>query len=415
MKAEITQKLISLLKEKHKAGEIVKHLEVWDTSITGFILRIHPSGKMAYVAQWARAQRITIGDPEIHTVPMARNRCRKILAAVSEGKDPREVLREPAPERPAQTLEEFLKDSFLPWARQNRKTAHEMVHRVRTVFAEFLDVELDAIAIRQVESWRLRRLEAGKSRATVNKDLETLRGVLSRALEWDIIQRNPLDRIRPLSIDRSGGIVRYLSADEERRLRNSLSSRDEAARQARERGNDWRRQRRKATMPPVPEYSDALTPLVLLSINTGARQGELFALRWGSVDLDRGMLRVEGGTAKTGQTRVIPLNDEARGVLVRWHNQQNGNADELIFPGRTGERRDNVQKSWSSLLKDAGIVNFRWHDMRHHFASRLAMAGTDLNTIRELLGHSSLTMTQRYSHLSPDHKAAAVARLSFEQ
>jgi integrase len=415
MKAEISLKLISLLKAQHKNGEILKPLEVRDTSVTGFILRVQPSGKQSFICEYSRGRRITIGDPEIHTVPFGRNRCRKILGAVSEGKDPREALREPAPEIPVPTLAEFLKDSFLLWARVHRKTAHEMVHRVRTVFSCLLDVELDAITVVSIESWRLRRIEAGKSRATVNKDLETLRGVLSRAVEWDVIKHNPLDRIRPLSLDRSAGIVRYLSRDEESRLRAVLISRDEAARQARERGNEWRRKRRKATKPPVAEYCDAMTPLILLSLNTGCRQGELFNLRWASVDLERSMLRVEGRDAKSGQTRIIPLNAEAHSILTRWHAQNQGMEADLVFPGRTGQRRDNVQKAWATILKDADISSFRWHDMRHHFASRLAMAGTDLNTIRELLGHSSLTMTQRYSHLSPDHKAAAVARLSFEQ
>ena len=82
-----------------------------------------------------------------------------------------------------------------------------------------------------------------------------------------------------------------------------------------------------------------------------------------------------------------------------------------MFPGKNGAAFNNVRRSWDGVLKAAKITRFRWHDMRHDFASRLTMAGVDLNTVRELLGHSDYAMTQRYAHLAPEHKAAAVAKL----
>ncbi len=83
-----------------------------------------------------------------------------------------------------------------------------------------------------------------------------------------------------------------------------------------------------------------------------------------------------------------------------------------MFSGKVGKRLDNVRKAWAGILKDAGIVDFRWHDLRHDFASKLVMNGVPLNTVRELLGHTDLTTTLRYAHLAPDHKAEAVNRLS---
>ena len=162
-------------------------------------------------------------------------------------------------------------------------------------------------------------------------------------------------------------------------------------------------------MSDLSTYADHLTPMVLISLNTGMRQGEVFNLRWPDVNFDRATVVIHGSGAKSGMTRHIPLNDEALEALKTWHDQ--GTKTGHAFPSRDGGRMDNVKKAWAGVLKAATITEFRWHDMRHHFASRLVMEGVDLNTVRELLGHSDIKMTLRYAHLAPQHKAEAVARL----
>ena len=140
------------------------------------------------------------------------------------------------------------------------------------------------------------------------------------------------------------------------------------------------------------------------------RRGELFNLKWESISLGKASLTIEGANAKSGKTRHIPLNKEAMQVLKDWLGD-NKNPAGLVFPSKNGTPLDNVKNSWRNLLQDAKIKDFRWHDMRHHFASKLVMAGVDLNTVRELLGHSDYTMTLRYAHLAPEHKKEAVERL----
>lgn len=179
--------------------------------------------------------------------------------------------------------------------------------------------------------------------------------------------------------------------------------------------NAWRTERRYGLQPDLRSltYADHLKPMVLLSLNTGMRQGEVFGLTWAEVHLGRREITVDGAKAKSGQTRHIPLNDEAWSVLSAWRDQADGEAagPALVFPNRDGQRFNNVRKSWEGVLAAAGITEFRWHDLRHSFASKLVMAGVDLNTVRELLGHSDIKMTLRYAHLAPEHKAAAVAKL----
>jgi integrase len=140
------------------------------------------------------------------------------------------------------------------------------------------------------------------------------------------------------------------------------------------------------------------------------RRGELFNLKWEDVNFAGKILTVVGETAKSGKTRHIPMNEEALSVLRKWHEQQK--ESELVFPSNGGGRLDNISSSWERLIDSAQIKNFRFHDLRHDFASKLVMAGVDLNTVRELLGHSDIKMTLRYAHLAPEKLAAAVAKLN---
>jgi len=407
MQDTITQRLVQSLAKRAKAGEITNPLEVRDRDLKGFILRAQPSGRMAYIVQLGRGRRLTLGDAAILTPAQGRSKAKVALGAAADGRDPKAALKVDEGSV-VPTLADYLTDTYGPWAEANRKTGKATVARIRSRLAEFLPVALDQITAWNVEKWRKARLEQGRTMNTVNRDLMCLKAALTRAIDWELIDRNPLDKVKPGKVD-NGGVVRYLSPDEEARLRKALEQRDKAMRQARARGNAWRAERERDLMPEIATFGDHLTPMVLVSLNTGIRRGELFGLDWRDVDLERGNLTILGTGAKSGKTRHIPLNAEAARALKTWQEQTSDTG--LIFVGRTGERFNNTKKAWAALLAEAGITGFRWHDLRHHFASRLVMAGVDLNTVRELLGHSDLSMTLRYAHLAPEHKAAAVARL----
>ena len=247
------------------------------------------------------------------------------------------------------------------------------------------------------------------SRTTINRDVAALRAALSRAVEWGSLSAHPLARMKPTSEDESA-VVRYLSADEEQRLRAALVDRDNVRRAARESANAWRRQRQYDAWAAYGEYTDYLTALVLVALNTGLRRDELLQLCWRDVQLEQRVLTVRGEGARTGQTRHVPLNSEAVKGLNSWRPTaaEEGwfvcSGDSSITP------LTEARKAWEGVLKRAQIRSFRFH-LRHTLASKLVMAGVDLNTVRELLAHCKIAMTLRYAHLAPQHKAAAVERL----
>jgi integrase len=154
----------------------------------------------------------------------------------------------------------------------------------------------------------------------------------------------------------------------------------------------------------------------LIGLNTGMRSKEQFVrLDWSCVDLVRKDIAVP--QSKNGKGRHIPLNDAARAAFESLRQQSVGKGavpirdSGPIFIGKGGERLLSARHWFPRAVKKAGITDFTWHDLRHTFASRLVMADVDIRTVADLLGHKSLTMTMRYSHLSPEHKQVAVERL----
>lgn len=161
--------------------------------------------------------------------------------------------------------------------------------------------------------------------------------------------------------------------------------------------------------------SDHLRPILVIALHTGMRRGEIFNLLWTDIDFQGDLAHVR--ESKNGEGRYIPVSSELRHTLQSLSSRFSGG---YVFPSYLPRRKRNgadvvgqhpytdLKNSFSSALKRAGISDFRFHDLRHTFASHLVMAGADLNTVRELLGHKSIKMTLRYAHLSPTHKKQAI-------
>lgn len=400
MKATINSSLLTKLAPRDKP------YEVRDDKLTGFLVRVNISGKLLYMCEFARGKRVTIGKVGVLTPTQARDKALAILGDAAKGIDPRKKNKPNGI-----TLREFIEKQYAPWFNEHRKSGTKSINDIIRCFIEpFGDYALQNITPVLIDQWRTQRLKNNISPHTVNRNLTGLKAALSKAVLWEFVDKHPLEKLKQLKSDRSIK-VRYLTADEEKRLREAIHQRDIKIKTERENANQWRHERGYDLFPDLSsfKFADHISPMILLSMNTGLRQGEVFSLKWDNINLERALLTIEGDNAKSGKTRHVPLNSEAVNTLVEWKKQ--AIPINYVFANKQGESFDNVKKSWSRVLKLANIVNFRWHDMRHHFASHLVMAGVDLNTVRELLGHSDLSMTLRYAHLAPEHKANAVEKL----
>jgi len=243
---------------------------------------------------------------------------------------------------------------------------------------------LHEITPQDIERYKSERLRAVKSSpkikkrrtispSTVNREMSWLRGLFNRAIDWGRVERNPLKKVK--FFKENNHRVRYLEKDEIAKL--------------------------------LAHCDVRLRAVVTVAINTGMRKGEIQNLKWDDINFAQDIIRI--AFSKNGEMRYVQMNEAVKNVFLRIRKKSSGS---YVFCGAGGAPY-NFRKSFETALKKSDILDFRFHDLRHTFASHLVMGGVDLNTVRELLGHKSLEMTLRYSHLSPNHKARAVRVLDF--
>lgn len=403
MKTKITQKLLNNLETQEKPYRI------HDTEQPGLFLRIQPTGHVSYMVTWGRNREKSLGRVGKLTLSQARTEAARYLADAYEHGEPLAVI-EGRTAATSPTLRNFINDTYLPWFKAHHRGYLNTKITLCKAFDPIMSRRLVDVSGRDLEQIRTDWLNAGNKPSTVNRKMGSISGVFSRAVDWGYLDTSPLDKVKALKVDAKGRI-RYLSKDETKALRSALDERQERMRVDRDNGNAWRTARKQKALTDLRTvtFTDHLKPMVLLSLNTGLRRGELFNMRWSHVNLQAKNLTIVGETTKTTETRHMPLNAEALATLEAWKKQSHGGG--YVFPSQDGDRLTDVKTAWIELLKNAGVKDFRWHDMRHDFASRLVMAGVPLNTVRDLLGHSDIKMTLRYAHLAPDSKAAAVELL----
>ncbi|MBO0246358.1 MULTISPECIES: site-specific integrase [Vibrio] len=374
-----------------------------DTEISGFHARISPKGIIKYYFYYrlnGKQRNYLLGAANSLTPAQARDLAKEKAGLVAGGKDVQETRFEAKREalRKTLTLERFLDEHYESYLLAlNPKTAKQSFMCIKSNFKHLAHKPMSEITAWDVQQWVSEKRKLGRASSTISYAYNRLKAAFNRAVEWDFIDSHTLSSVKIVKEDDQR--IRYLSKIEEAALLDSLKARD-----VRMRENQKQAHRQEV---PKLRYVDYLEPLIVMAMNTGMRKGEMLTLCWEHVNFENRYLTITSENAKSKKRRTIPLNDTVFSMLNDWKAQNYSEESELVFTSN-GKPIDTYQYQWEQLLKDANIHNFRFHDLRHHFASKLVMAAVDLNTVRELLGHADLKMTLRYAHLAPEHKASAV-------
>ncbi len=264
----------------------------------------------------------------------------------------------------------YLKQHAIP---QIKKSWHSDWDTIKVLKRWFSGKYLQDITPLLVNKFKVERSQE-TSPATTNRGLACLKCMFNKAKEWGKFNLdNPVYKVKLFKENNQR--LKFLEKEEIDRLIDNASSH--------------------------------LKPILIVALNTGMRKGEILNLKWRDCDFQRGLIRLTN--TKNNEGRTLPMNDKVRDNLIKVRKHPES---PFIFCNKEGKPYGDIKKSFLSAVEKAGIMDFRFHDLRHTFASHLVMSGVDLNTVRELMGHKSLAMTLRYSHLSPDHKRRAVDLLS---
>jgi len=248
------------------------------------------------------------------------------------------------------------------------ETLHKKTHRDDKAKLKWLSAQLAAFTLADITAEQIRQIGVKKaaesSPSTANRYLALIRSILRRAAyEWQIIEKPPFVRLYPEAKRR----VRWLTPEQAATLLDEL-----------------------------PQHH--LQP-VLFALSTGLRQSNVLGLTWQQIDLKRRTAWLFGDQVKNGEDLHISLNDTAIAVLYarRWIH----NTHVFTYQGKPIKRL--TTRAWYKALDRAGIENFRWHDLRHTWASWLVQQGVPLYAVQEMGGWKSAVMVRRYAHLSPAH------------
>ncbi len=284
----------------------------------------------------------------------------------------------------AQTKKQILFEKFVnryleEYSKPNKRSWKKDITSTNALLKFFHGKVLSQISSWQVERYKAQRQKEisrlGKeiSKASVNRELACLKTMFNKSIDWGIVSTNPVRKVK--LFPEKPNILRVVSDSEFQRVYSNAS--------------------------------EFLKPILIVAMNTGMRKSEILNLKWEDVNFKDGYLIVR--ESKNNDSRIIPMN---KVLMETIKSVKNNNSNEYLFSHGNEAPAKTFKTAFNAAIRRAGIERFRFHDLRHTFASNLVMAGVDIVTVQELMGHKDITMTKRYSHPTPEHKKQAVEKLN---
>ncbi|MGB3363923.1 MAG: tyrosine-type recombinase/integrase [Thermodesulfobacteriota bacterium] len=329
------------------------------------IVSVYVKGNRWYIDYYYKGvrKRESVGPTDKITRSLAEKALKSRIGEIVQGKYKLEEERKP---------EQFrtLLGKYLVWAKDNHRSYQRDVTISKSLEKFFKGKFIDSINSWHVEKYKSKRKSDGLSLSSINRELTVLKRIFNLGIEWKLAQDNPVQGVKFFKIPLQK--PRALTEEEFRLLFNSAS--------------------------------DHLKPILFVAISTGMRKGEILNLRWKDINLEEKYIVVRD--SKNYESRIIPINNRLEKVFLEIY--RNAPEDEYLFCYHDKKPIEYIYRSFHTALKKSGIRKCTFHSLRHSFATRAVMAGVDIVTLNELLGHKTIAMTMRYSHPTPEHKKKAV-------
>jgi integrase len=284
-----------------------------------------------------------------------------------------------------ESFETFVRDIYLPWSREHKRSYCHDAWFAEIACAFFGGKAFRDISPLLVEKFKQHRRaeitshKRQRSMATVNRELAQLAKIFSLAVDYGYWTENPCRKVRKFEVHNRK--ERFITADEETQLLAACTG-------------------------LLARYR----PAAQLALYSGMRLGEIVGLRWANVDFNAGTIYVAPETSKTNRARTLPLHDLARAALVELYERTGARAGRVF--DAPGMSKNSVSQGFRAAADAAGLPDVTMHTLRHTFAMRLKDAGVDPFTVRDLLGHSTIQMTNYYTHATPETMRKGVESLT---